>query len=558
MRSATLTGALALALLAGLPAPAVAQHDDATRQAFLDQDTPIQVLYNQDNPSLALWFESMKQSATKPELPPPIGAEVGVGWTGVSHSTSATDGLALSGGSFNGNFVIFSVQVPFFEHNGTRYELTTARRTAGPTVRLYVDGSRRIESTYVVPVVGGNATITQIYYLGNRPGDAPGFFKPWIRYSGPAGTYNFYFRFDFDVRGSTGDRSQDFRDVAGRDYWVPQPNEYSLVSAAPFYDDNLKFRTWDETGANRLNSTVVGFAPFAADGATFYVVNYSGVEIEGPPATLVNGGVIQTVDASVPVGNPTIGSDLVHWYRATRATTSGVVGPDIEVANRNPRKCFVEIDKLSSVNFPPVNVAHNGCVPNPSMESIYAPHITVNVQRDQTNIVDPHPGVDFTNAELHAMMTANWNYRTFQQDVGSWYAWIGIVTTQGGTLGIMFDWHLGGGSDPNSVGREGCAVFHDNFLGYAEPTRSKALLRTQTHELGHVFNLEHGDGSTSGSAPWTCTEGWTIMNQTGSISPFPDAIRYFFGPAEATKLNTWHDPYIMPGGVPFTTHPVDR
>jgi hypothetical protein len=539
--------------MAGLSAPAVAQSDDATRLASLEQDTPVRVLYNQDNPSLALWFEAAKKSATKLEQPP-VSAEVGTGWTGVSHATTTNDGLQLGSGSFNGQSLIFSCQVPFFEHNGTRYQLLNTQLIAGPTVRLYVDGSRRIESTYLVPVVGGNATIRQIYWLGNRPGDAPGFLKPWISYSGPAGTYNFYFRFDFDVRGAGGDRSQDFRTIAGRNYWAANAAEYSVAGTAPFYDDNLKLRTWD--GTTVLNNSIVAFAPFPADASTLYAVNYSAVEVEGPPATLVNGGVIQTVDASVPVGNPTAGSDLVHWYRATRATASGVVGPDLEVGNPHPRQCFVEIDKLASVNFPPSSVAHNGCTP--SMENTYAPHITLTVHRDRTDLVNPHPGIDFTNAELHDMMTANWNYRTFQQDAGSWYAWIGIVTTQGGTLGIMFDWDLGGGADPNSVAREGCAVFHDNFLGYTEPTRSKALLRTQTHELGHVFNLEHGDGSSSGSAPWDCTEGFTIMNQTGAISPFPDAIRYFFGPAEATKLNTWHDPYIMPGGVSFTTHPVDR
>lgn len=163
----------------------------------------------------------------------------------------------------------------------------------------------------------------------------------------------------------------------------------------------------------------------------------------------------------------------------------------------NPRRLQLEIDKLSTLPWPPASVTRNGVTR--SLESLYAAAgIELTRVLDQGGIVDPNGGRAFTAAELDAFRVANMNRAV---PSGSWGVYAAFLTNDtDGDLGIMFD-----------VGRRRAFAVFVSAFGTADNAR---ILRTTAHELGHALNLLHSDGDAWRAAG----TGISIMNQTSSLA----------------------------------------
>jgi hypothetical protein len=163
----------------------------------------------------------------------------------------------------------------------------------------------------------------------------------------------------------------------------------------------------------------------------------------------------------------------------------------------------LEMDSLSTVNWPPVTVVRNG-VTN-TLQSIYAvAGIDLNPVQNEGNIADLHTPMNpcFTDAELDAFRAAHMNS---PGPAGTWHTYGAFLTCHnGGWLGIMFDTNQ----------RRAFAVFANGIGGNAE------YLRTTAHELGHALNIEHSDADAWIPPGYpTAGTGRTIMNQTGQLAP---------------------------------------
>jgi hypothetical protein len=115
-----------------------------------------------------------------------------------------------------------------------------------------------------------------------------------------------------------------------------------------------------------------------------------------------------------------------------------------------------------------------------------------------------------------------------------------------GAFGIMFDRGYGTADDPNTAPifldrpRQGCAV----FVGQIAQQRSadqvaSEMFFTASHELGHVFNLQHDE---------TCLNFMRVSDPNQSYAP----VAYNFTPYQQSRLAACSsDPNVMPGSSVF-------
>jgi hypothetical protein len=114
-----------------------------------------------------------------------------------------------------------------------------------------------------------------------------------------------------------------------------------------------------------------------------------------------------------------------------------------------------------------------------------------------------------------------------------------------GAFGVMFDRGFTTGDDPNGAPiftarpREGCAVFLDTIRARRGADYGAEVKYTTVHELGHVFNLQHADGTPN------------FMRTSDPAAAFSQN-HYRFTPPDQSRLATCsHNPAIMPGGSRF-------
>ncbi len=169
--------------------------------------------------------------------------------------------------------------------------------------------------------------------------------------------------------------------------------------------------------------------------------------------------------------------------------------------NRVPAKrIHLEMDKLSTVNWPPASVVRGGATH--SLQSIYAvAGIALNPVHNEGSITDIKGGQPYTDADLHAFRTAHMNN---PGPAGTWHMYGAFLTRHvGGYYGIMFD----------TAQRRAFAVFVTTIADNAK------CLRTTAHELGHALNMEHSDGDANIPPGYpTAGQGRTIMNQTWTLA----------------------------------------
>jgi hypothetical protein len=162
-----------------------------------------------------------------------------------------------------------------------------------------------------------------------------------------------------------------------------------------------------------------------------------------------------------------------------------------------PKKIRLEIDKLSTVSWPPASVTRSGVTYTlPSIYSVAG--INLNPVQNEGNIADLHPGVGYTDAELDSFRAAHMN--SPPSGSGEWHLYAAVLTkyTDSGVLGIMFD----------TGQRRAYAVFASQL------SDNSYFMRTTAHEMGHALNLLHSDCDN-----WPYTgQGRTIMSSTYNLA----------------------------------------
>jgi len=172
------------------------------------------------------------------------------------------------------------------------------------------------------------------------------------------------------------------------------------------------------------------------------------------------------------------------------------------------------------------------------------------VDEDDTNIAQVTDGFGnpkncISNAELDSLMAAN---RQTQVGAASFACGFNrrYTCTRHHVYGIVAN-HLGisGGSCSStllgrmwdSTDRSAFAVFYKNSTISGD---GKKYLRTTAHEIGHAFNLHHGDGDGS----------QTLMNQTSVVG---NNFTYEFSANSETHLRDHPDGCRFPGSGSFTS-----
>ncbi|HOT06192.1 MAG TPA: hypothetical protein PLI05_00345 [Methanotrichaceae archaeon] len=184
------------------------------------------------------------------------------------------------------------------------------------------------------------------------------------------------------------------------------------------------------------------------------------------------------------------------------------------------KRIRLELDKLSSVNWPPASITRSGATH--TLQSIYSlAGIELTPIQNEGTIADLHPGQGYTLAELDSFRSAHMNSPPASGS-GIWHMYGALVTryTDPNVLGVMFD----------TGSRRAFAVFTQSA------TPNEYYLRTTAHELGHALNLEHSD-----SSDWPTTgNGRDIMSQTGNLA------------------SDWNYGWSASSLCHFYTHPEDR
>ncbi|MGE5342927.1 MAG: hypothetical protein ACM3SY_15745 [Candidatus Omnitrophota bacterium] len=186
------------------------------------------------------------------------------------------------------------------------------------------------------------------------------------------------------------------------------------------------------------------------------------------------------------------------------------------------KKIHLEMDKLSTVSFPPSSVKRMGMTY--TLPSIYeAAGISVNLVYNERDIKDLKSGQPYNDSDLYSFLNAHMNK---PGPSGTWHMYCEVLTRHiDGLLGVMFD----------TGERRAFAVFAKEFSDVPN------FLRTTAHELGHGLNLEHSDGDAYVPPGYpTEGEGHTIMNQTWTL-----ATDWNFGWSAASLHH-------------FYNHPLDR
>ncbi len=180
----------------------------------------------------------------------------------------------------------------------------------------------------------------------------------------------------------------------------------------------------------------------------------------------------------------------------------------------------LEYDRMTATAFPTGDTDSQGN--SKDLTNIYLDggHLLA-VNLDQTNIapltgpadpLDPNQYDYITTAELQTLALANrssqvepdTSYNSDGDEIRKYFVW-GIVvdhyrerddgTRPTTTMGLMYD-----------------PLLRSSFVNYykhsTNSTQNELFLRSTAHEIGHAFNLSHGNGDGS----------TTIMNQTGDIN----------------------------------------
>jgi hypothetical protein len=214
----------------------------------------------------------------------------------------------------------------------------------------------------------------------------------------------------------------------------------------------------------------------------------------------------------------------------------------------------IEYDRMTGTQYPqPVIVAGDTV----DLTTIYwQGERLVTVDEDTTNIapltgpnnpLDPDQYDYITLAELETVETANrgdpigpvtfscgWNnaytctrYHLYGIVVDHyWEGSCGAACRDTGTLGYMYAGSAGATND-----RSAFAGFWKNSTVNSDNGR---FLRSQAHEIGHAFNLNHCDGDGS----------MTIMNTTGTVGA---TYNYEFSAASLDHLQNHPDNAVWPG-----------
>jgi hypothetical protein len=222
---------------------------------------------------------------------------------------------------------------------------------------------------------------------------------------------------------------------------------------------------------------------------------------------------------------------------------------------------YLEYDRMTGTAFPPAQTVDGSKV---TLETIYASEaILLSVHEDQTSIAaltgppnpaDPNQYDYITEAELDTLEQANrsvpvapLSYICF--DRGFFPTWCtryyiyGIVTNhfyeenngtrQPSVLGIMWA----------TTNRRAFANFYRNTTVNSDGAK---YLRSTAHEVGHAFDLHHGDGDGSTD----------IMNQTGVVGN--NYVFRFVAAASRNHLRDHDKRCVFPGisafGAVHTDH----
>ena len=172
----------------------------------------------------------------------------------------------------------------------------------------------------------------------------------------------------------------------------------------------------------------------------------------------------------------------------------------------------VEYDRMTGTTYPPSQTVNGATV---TLESIYAAEgYVLDVNEDTTNIA-PLTGTGncINEAELNTIETAN---RTTPVGPVSyscgWWIFSGTCTDYH-LYGVVVDHYYEYDSGNCGTGIMGIMwtddrrAFANFYSNNTISTDGGKYLRSAAHEIGHAFNMHHGDGDGS----------TTIMNQTGTV-----------------------------------------
>lgn len=471
-------------------------------------------------------------------------------WSNATYTTTYNDGLALQGVDHDGYALLNSLSLPFFEFQGTRYELTDALRVGAPLVVAGSD-SQEVSAQYRIPVAGGVVELTLTHRLADadRIYDDVSELSSKVRVSGPEGDYRFYWRVDADLRGAGNDKVQVYQDLKGRGYWRAPAEEtrFDLTGSGEF--DRFKVRLFDGNDAIDQTRLWVGLPEQGT--ASVYLLRAGQGEFEAHPSTLLNHQPLQSLSTDELVPQAVAGSNQVLWYQANRRGSQFEVGPSLFAASISARTSVLEIDRMASTEFPPQTVTHKG--KTESLQTAFATgQITVSKIYYDGTITDKSR---VNMSELDAIMETNVSLQSTQDTPTQWFSWFGVAKTLDipGVLGVMYDVT---GYSADTAYREGAFGLYDSIVdvlpqlvdaGYPPQNLGEYLLWTVTHESGHAYNQHHEDFYYDETSCFYANTGIMGYSYDAANELFWD-----FAPNSDKALASDPDDYVRPGhGVDF-------
>jgi hypothetical protein len=206
---------------------------------------------------------------------------------------------------------------------------------------------------------------------------------------------------------------------------------------------------------------------------------------------------------------------------------------------------------MTGTAFPPAQTVSGKTV---TLESIFATvPLVLKVDEDTTNIApltgpanpaDPFQYDYITEAELDTVEAAN---RTSPVGPDTWSCgfWIFSGTCRKYYIyGLVVDHYYEQSNGTRRTGVMGimwtsdCSSFANFYKNSTINSDGGKYLRSAAHELGHAFNLHHGDGDGS----------TTIMNQTGTVG---NSYVYEFSSDSKAHLKDHPRPCRSPGVATF-------
>ncbi len=180
----------------------------------------------------------------------------------------------------------------------------------------------------------------------------------------------------------------------------------------------------------------------------------------------------------------------------------------------------LEYDRMTGTAFPIEDTDSAGNSEDLTSIFVAGGHL-LTIDLNQTNIaplngtpnpLDPDEFDYITTAEVQTLALAN---RSFQVDADTSYTEDGKQIRKYFVYGIVVDHFRERDDGSRSTGSMGLmydpllrSAFVNYYKNSINRTQNNLFLRSTAHEIGHAFNLSHGDGDGS----------TTIMNQTRDIS----------------------------------------